>query len=232
MIGCAVVSYLLSVFTRINYWLTTLVTIERLSMVLFPTSTTLKKPRVALSLILLVIFTIFGMHVHEILHYTTIFDPSDPSGKVTLCVTAYTNSLISVYNRVNVLVHYFIPFISQVVSATILIIRTARSRQRTTGGQQTFIDLFKKQFKTQKEHYVTPIIIALSSLPQAILSFTYACTELKQAWQRYILLATYFLSYLPQILGFILYVLPSTSYKKEFQQTFIGKRLIKKTIST
>ncbi|CAF1613955.1 unnamed protein product [Didymodactylos carnosus] len=163
------------------------------------------------------------MHVHEILHYTTIFDPSDPSGKVTLCVTVYTNSLISVYNRVNVLVHYFIPFISQVISDTILIIQTAHSRQRTTGGQQTFIDLFKKQFKIQREHYVTPIIIVLSSVPQAILSFTYACTELKQTWQRYILLSTYFLSYVPQILGFILYVLPSSAYKTEFQQTFIER---------
>ncbi len=70
------------------------------------------------------------------------------------------------------------------------------------------------------------MIIVFSSLPQTILSFSYACTELKQSWQQNILLTTYFLSYLPQMLGFILHVLPSTVYTEEFQQTVIGKRLI------
>jgi hypothetical protein len=82
---------------------------------------------------------------------------------------------------------------------------------------------------THKEHYVTPMIIVLSSLPQTILSFSYACTELKQPWQRYTLLTAYFLSYLPQMLGFILYVLPSTTYSEEFQQTIIGKIFVRQT---
>jgi hypothetical protein len=84
-----------------------------------------------------------------------------------------------------------------------------------------------RQLKTQKEQYITPIIIVFSSLPQTILSFSYACTELKQSWQRYTLLTTYFLSYLPQMLGFILYVLPSTIYLEEFRQTAIGKRVVR-----
>jgi hypothetical protein len=82
--------------------------------------------------------------------------------------------------------------------------------------------------KTKKEQYITPIIIVISSLPQIILSFSYTCTELKQSWQRYTLLITYFLSYLPQSLGFILYVLPSTTYSEEFRQTPIGKRIMRR----
>jgi hypothetical protein len=84
-----------------------------------------------------------------------------------------------------------------------------------------------KQLKTQKEQYITPMIIVLSSLPQTVLSFSYACSELKQSWQRYILLTAYFLSYLPQMLGFILYVLPSTTYSNEFRQTVVGKRIMR-----
>jgi hypothetical protein len=160
------------------------------------------------------------------MYYTTIIDPSYTSINVTLCVTSYVQQLVSLYNRTNVLIHYFIPFLIQVVSITILIFQIARSRERTHGNsQQTFSDLFKKQFKTHREYYITPIIIVLSSLPQAILSFSYACTELKQPWQRYSLLTTYFLAYLPQMLGFILYVLPSKTYTKEFHQTIIGKRV-------
>ncbi|CAF1470694.1 unnamed protein product [Adineta steineri] len=106
---------------------------------------------------------------------------------------------------------------------------TARSRARACDNdQQTFLILFKKQLKMRKELYVTPVVIILCSLPQTILSFTNACTELKQSWQRYLLLTSYFLSYVPQVLGFALHVVPSKVFKKEFQQTIIGKRLIKK----
>jgi len=73
---------------------------------------------------------------------------------------------VSVYNRANVLIHYFIPFFIQVISITVVVIQTICHRARTSNSrQQTFIDLFKKQFK---EHYVTPIIIVFSSLPQII----------------------------------------------------------------
>jgi hypothetical protein len=199
---------------------------ERLCIVLFPTSVILKNPKLALGLGIFVILTVGGMHVHEILYYTTIVDPSYTSVNITLCVTNYNQTLVSTYNQVNVLVHYFVPFFIQVISITVLIVQTARSRARTSGtSQQTFVDLFKKQLKMQKELYITPMVIVFSSLPATILSFSYACTELNQSWQRYTLLTAYFLSYLPQILGFILYVLPSTMFKQEFQQTMIGNNI-------
>jgi hypothetical protein len=226
--SCKMISYFLSIFTRITNWLGSLVTIERLFMVLFPTSIVFKKSRHVFIMIIFIILMVSGMHVHEIMNYITIVDLSYTSSNITLCVTNYTQQLVIVYNRINVLIHYFVPFAIQVISITILIIQIARSRARTNRNrQETFIDQFKKQFKTHKEHYVTPIIIVLSSLPQIILSFSYACTEPKQAWQRYLLLTTYFLSYLPQILGFILYVLPSTIYTTEFHQTIIGKKLLR-----
>ena len=170
------------------------------------------------------------MHIHEAMYYMIIDDLSSTSVNVTLCVTTYIQELVSVYNRVNVLIHYFAPFVIQVASITVLIVQTARSRARTqtkSSTQEIFLDLLKKQFKTHKEHYVTPMIIVLSSLPQIILLFSYVCTELKQAWHGYMLLTACFLSYLPQMLGFILYVLPSTTYTEEFRRTVIGKRFVR-----
>ncbi|CAF3331924.1 unnamed protein product [Rotaria socialis] len=227
--ACKVLSYLLSVFTRITYWLTSFVTVERLCIVLFPTSVTVTKSRRTLVLSICLIFTVGVMHVHEVLYYTTIVDPSYTFVNFTLCVSSYAQSYVSTYNRANILIHYFIPFFIQFISITVLIIQLACSRARISGGssRKSFVDLFKRQFKEQKEQYATPMIIILSSLPQAILSFSYACTELKQSWQQYSLLTAYFLSYLPQVLGFFLYVLPSTVYSKKFRQTFIGKRLMR-----
>lgn len=224
--SCKIISYLLSVFTRIIYWLLSLVTIERLCVVLFPTSLTVRKPRFALVASIFIILIVCAMHVHEAMYYTIIVDRSYASINVTLCVTNYVQPLVSLYNRVNVLVHYFVPFLIQTVSITVLIFHIARRRARTNiSRQQTFTDLFREEFKKDKENYMIPLIIFLSSLPQTILSFLYACTELKQPWQRYSLLAAYFLTYLPQMLGFILYVLPSVVYTEEFRQTIMGKRI-------
>lgn len=226
--SCKSVSYLLSVVTRMTYWLTSLITIERLFLVFFPISSKLKDPRRILVLCILVTLCLFGMHIHEVMYYTIIADYSDKSLNVTLCVTDYTQSSILNYNRANVFIHYLIPFLIQIISITILIIQVACNRARITGNhQQTFFNLLMRQLKTQKEQYITPSIIVLSSLPQTILSFSYACIELKQSWQRYTLLTTYFLSYLPQMLGYILYVLPSTTYSEEFRQTPIGKRFLR-----
>lgn len=224
---CKLVSYFLSLFTRITYWLTSFVTLERLCMVLLPTSTIFKNPRFALGLSGLTVLIISAMHVHELFYYTTTVDTSYTLANVTLCVTNYRQSSISTYNRFNIFIHYCIPFVIQVISITVTIMRTAVSRAKTRGNsRETFAMLFMKQFRTQKENYVTPMILVFSSLPQAILSFSYACTELKQSWQRYTLLITYFLSYLPQILGFLLYVLPSATFSKEFCLTQLGKRIL------
>ena len=90
------------------------------------------------------------------------------------------------------------------ISITVMIIKIVFSRARAnSSGRETVGDLFRKQLRTQKELYITPMIIVLSSLPQTILSFSYACTELKHSWQRYMLLIAYFLSYLPQMFGFV-----------------------------
>jgi hypothetical protein len=176
------------------------------------------------------VLVVTGMHIHEAISYTTVVDPSYTLANVTVCVINYLGSTISTYNRINVLIHYFVPFLIQFLSITALITQITRSRVRTAGrnNESTFLNTLKKKFQMYKDLYIIPTIIIFSSLPQIIFSFTYACTELKEAWQRYTLLVTYFLSYLPQTLGFLLYVLPSKKYTEDFQTTFIGKKLIKK----
>jgi hypothetical protein len=222
--SCKAVSYFLSVFTRSTYWLTSWITVDRLLMVVFPTSSSLKHPRLAIRMSIVTSIVLFGMHVHEIIYYTIIQHLSTGS---PICVTNFDTALISTYNRISTLTHYLLPFCIQVVSITFLIVLIARSRVKAAGQNMTFGQVLKKQFQTQKELYVTPAIIILSALPQTILTFSFACTELTN-WYRHTLLGTYLLSYAPQVLGFILYVLPSTSYKKEFGKTLLAKKFFKR----
>jgi len=217
--SCKIISYLLSVMTRSTYWLTSWVTIDRLLTILFPTSIALRNPRLAIAIIILTSLFLFGMHIHEIFYYTIIYYSSTHS---SICVTNFDKNFISIYNRISTLIHYLLPFIIQIIAITLLIILAARSRNKTQGSSTTFYQVLIKQFQIQKELYITPIIIILSALPQTILTFSLACTQLN-IWHRHLLSITYLLSYAPQILGFILYVLPSSTYKKEFNETLLSK---------
>ncbi len=214
---CKLVSYFLSVSTRSNYWLTSWITIERVVLVLWPKSLFLKKPSVALTISAFTLIIMFGSHIHEVIHYTIIKD----SNNKILCVTDYSSVLVSTYNQISVLMHHFVPFCIQVSSITILIVFSAKSRAKTSAGK-SLRHILQKQFQSQKDLYITPVIIVLSGLPQIIFSFSFACTPLNQKWRQHALLAAYCLAYLPQILGFLLFVLPSTTYKNEFMQTNIG----------
>jgi hypothetical protein len=120
------------------------------------------------------------------------------------------------------LLHHMIPFLWQAIAITLLIVQVARSRARAgQSTKMTFGKILKNQFSLHKELYTTPVIIILSALPQIIVSFSLACEELV-VWQKRMLLVVYFISYTPQTLGFVLYVLPSITYRTELEQTFLG----------
>lgn len=222
--SCKLITYLLSISTRSIYWLTSWVTIIRLLTTVYPTSLRVKNPRLAIYISLMTLLVLSSMHIHEILFYQTI---QQSSSSTSSCVTNFHHHTVEIYNRVSTLIHYLFPFSIQIISIIMLFIVTARSRAKTKATAHTkeaFLQLFKHQASTQKELFVTPTIIIISALPQTILSFSLACSQLR-SWQRHLLLITILLSYIPQILGFILYVLPSSTYKTEFRQTPIAKRM-------
>ena len=121
-----------------------------------------------------------------------------------MCIANYTKSF-ELYNRVKLLSHYLIRFGIQSWSITILTVTTAQTRSPVMSNtDQKFVEILQLRFNTHKEFYITPCIIILSSLPQFLLAFTFACHK-PLLWQRQPLLIVYFLSYVPQLLGFSLF---------------------------
>ncbi|CAF3971379.1 unnamed protein product [Rotaria sp. Silwood1] len=216
-ISCKITSYMLSVSIRCSFWLTSLIAIERVSYLLFPFAIVLKKSSVARIISLATLLIVGIMHIHELIFYMKLTDQNER----TLCVIDFPIR-IRTYDRITVLFHYLIPFCIQILSITILLILAARNRSRIGNSRDTFIEYLKRQFRRQKELYIPPSVIVLSGLPQVIFSFSFACRELV-TWQQHVLLIAYFLSFAPQLLGFIIYVLPSTNYMKEFQTTKLSK---------
>lgn len=222
-VSCKVGSYLLSALARSTYWLNSWIAIDRFLIVLFPTLTLVRNPRISIYSSIGTLLLIFLMHVHEIIVYQTI---DDPDSSAVLCISNYVDNVMIIYNRVTTLIHHLLPFCIQMISISLIIMLAARSRARTIKGKATFGEELKKQFSRQKELYVIPTIIILSALPHTILSFSLACTQLN-GWKRHTLLLALLSTYVPQMLGFILYVLPSSTYKQEFSKTSIGQKCSK-----
>lgn len=218
--SCKIISYLLSVVTRSTYWMASWITIDRLAMTIFPTALVWKSPRLAINKSIVTCLLILGIHIHELFYYTII---SQPDYSMTFCVTDYNQIIAKKYNSVNTLIHSIAPFFIQVISITLLIIFVARSRANVAQKRLHYKQILQEQFKKQKELYITPIIHIVSSLPNVVLAFSLACTQTSDL-QRHVLLAAYLFSYIPSMLGFIVYVLPSPNYKKEFIQTSLGKK--------
>ena len=71
-----------------------------------------------------------------------------------------------------------------------------------------------------------PSLFSLFSLPLFIVALSLACQNLEQHPLRYLLLAFYFLTFIPSILTFFLYIYPSSFYWAEWRGTKIGQRLV------
>ena len=69
---------------------------------------------------------------------------------------------------------------------------------------------------------LVPSMFSLFSMPLFIVSFSLGCQNLENNPLRYLLITFYFLSFIPQMMTFFLYVYPSSLYWNEWCTTTIG----------
>lgn len=67
------------------------------------------------------------------------------------------------------------------------------------------------------------IIPQLFILPQFVISFKFLCQNLDTGGTRYMLMACTLALYIPQSISFMLYVLPSTFYSRQWRHTRAGQ---------
>ena len=231
-IFCKVFSYFLVCFHRMSYWLMSMIAIERVYVTWFLTGTWLNNPRITKRIIASIIISTMVCDIHELIYYQSIDDPkSENSNYSTWCVTSYP-SAVSIYNQFNIILNYIVPFVINFLSTIIIIIIITRKRVQVSTRNsdrltfRTYTDLLIKN----KELIFAPLITMvpqLFSIPQFILSLSLACQEFDVAWQRYLLMISYFIMYLPQVISYKLYVSPSSFYTEEYRATKFYKRILK-----
>jgi hypothetical protein len=203
---------MLKVLLATSEWLNACVAIERLISVKQSTGFDKKKSKklskwVITSVIVLVILT----HIHDPLHRELVDDIDIDQPRIW-CLVRYSSSL-SIYNSFMTLFHFLLPFSINVLCAIWLIILLARNRARAQ-RDRSYREHLKHQINQHRHLLIAPSLLILLSLPRLIISFISGC--MRSARQPWLHLIGYFVSFIPSMLTFIVFVLPSENYTGEF----------------
>jgi hypothetical protein len=236
------------------YWLTSLVAIERVYMTLFLNGRWLRKPHIARRLIVIVVISILISDIHELIFVKSLPRINEDNGSI--CVIEFPITYRSIwlwFHRILSIMNSILPLlinscctitISYVVTKkklntrkTIIFLnaKTRKQDQTTTTREsplitfRTRLRLVFEVLRENKELIIGPgitVVPQLFSLPLFVISFTLYCQNLENSWMRYLLIASYFTSFIPQLISFMLYILPSSFYSTQWHGTKMSKWIL------
>ena len=211
-IGCVSIEPLLKIFLFTDSWFNACVAIER-GYTVFKGLTfhKLTSRQVAKRVICLLPVLIVLSLLHEPI-YRDLFD--DEEEHRTWCVNQYSPYL-QYYNSIILLVHFSIPFIINLLSAFFVIISVARKHTKVR-TEQTYFEHLRKQIQEHKHILISPLALVLLSLPRLLISLMSSC--IKSSRNPWLYLCGYFVSFIPPMLIFVVFIVPSGLYKKEFKK--------------
>jgi di/tricarboxylate transporter len=112
--------------------------------------------------------------------------------------------------------HFSLPFGINCISGAIIIITVARTRSNSQ-KKKSFKEHLREQLHQLKHLLIAPSILIVLPLPRLIISFLAGC--MKSARDSWFYLIDYFVSLIPSMMTFVVFVLPSEMYKKEFNES-------------
>jgi hypothetical protein len=212
--SCISIEIILKVLLVSSEWINACVAIERMINVIKGVNFNKNKSKaIAKRMIFVVIILTILTHIHDPLHRQLINDLDGDQQRIW-CLSQYSSS-VTKYNSFITIFHFLAPFSINFISALILIIVAARYRFKID-EKQSLRQHLQLQFKQHKHIMIAPTALILLSLPRLIISFTSGC--MRSAREAWLYLIGYFVSFIPTMLTFFVFVLPSTTYKCEFEK--------------
>ena len=245
---CKSFNYFLSSLTRLVYWLTSLIAIERVYMTIFINGQWLKSPRIARRLILSTLFVVFVTDLYELFFYKSFSNVA--TGRGSICVLEISKNdrtLWMTFHLLFLLLHSLLPFLINLCSTIIIIVIIVNKKMKTFHTKTCKLNispqadqieesdvmnirrrlrLIADVLNENKEFVIGPAITLvpqLFSLPLFISSFIFDCQNLEESWLRHFLIVSYWISLTPQWTSFFLYIAPSSFYSNEWHQTNAGR---------
>ena len=90
--------------------------------------------------------------------------------------------------------------------------------------KKQYREILKEEIKQHKNLLIAPCVLTIFGIPRLIISFTSGC--MKSSKDSWLFLVGYFISLIPPLLTFVLFVLPSTTYKQAFKKAISQYRNI------
>lgn len=210
---CVIFEPLLKALLTMHDWMNSCIALERAFTVYQGTKFNHRQSKkVAKWLLGFLIFFSIGTSVHESFNRRLFNDEEEHR---IWCIVSYSQSLQK-FSSIILLVHFMVPFSINLGSAIFIII--SKARQVSTARKSfTYKQHVQEHFRQHKHLIISPIVLVLLGVPKLMISVIPGCMKL--AYDPWLLLTSYFISFVPSMLIFVVYVLPSQIYKKEFYRS-------------
>ena len=129
---CKALNYLLSFATRMVYWLTSLISIERLCTTLFFSGRWLKKPHIAHRLILFTAFGVFISDLYQFFFYKSLPDVTNERGSIcVLTISKADRSLRMTFHLLFLILNSLLPFLIYLFSTITISLLIVNQKMKT-----------------------------------------------------------------------------------------------------
>jgi hypothetical protein len=210
--NCFGIELILKVLLYADNWLNACVALERIFHVTQGISFNKNLSRkMAICVIIFLVVTIWCLFIPQLIHLH-IFD--DDIEERSWCVVKYVEWLAT-YSSVLIFFHYFGPLTINVLSV-ICIIGITTHRRALVAEDLGICRHLGSRIKKNKHIIISSAIIICLTLPYLIISIILDCQKSSPLFWFY--LVGYFLSFLPSAFIFMIFVLPSSHYRQEFNQ--------------
>ena len=209
---CKLLSYSLTCGTRISYWVSSFVALERVFTTIFLSKQWFKQPPIELC----------GWPcIRSLRRWISLFPWSSRWG-VHVPSSASWSEWKWIFKRPRQKVSAALS-----IPEIIVFFYLANYTEGVHNRRNAFRDVMQQNSEMITRPAITliPSIFSLFSLPLLIVSFSLSCQNLENSRLRYLLIRCYFVGFIPQIFTFCLYIYPSSFYWKEWQKTAISRRI-------
>jgi hypothetical protein len=218
---CMIIDFLLKASLQIGDWLFACVATERLILTIKVNFKKTLSRKVAKWMVCFVCIFVIGTSIQEPFYRKLITDEDENRIWCTVVYSNLYSNFLNKYTTIISVIHFIGPFIINIISSFGIITIAAVYRSKSQ-KKLSYCAHFCKQLRQHKYLIISPILLIILALPRIILAFTLDC--MKSARESVMLyLIGYFISFVPPVLLFVVFVLPSDVYRKEFKNALKRK---------
>ena len=213
-IQCYLLDYFLRCSIDVDRWLTACVAIERaITMIKKVRFNKTKSKQLAKTVVILLTFIVICSHLHDPIHRRLIDEQTDEQNRVW-CIVSYS-SFWQRYNYTINVIHFTAPFLLNLMSIVILLIKKTH-QQSNIRTDLTYRQLLIRHICQHKHLFIAPAMLITLAVPHLVIIFAWKC--MKSIGDSWLYLIGYFISFIPHVLTFVVFVLPSKYYLKEYRR--------------